>query len=50
MEGARFPILLAADTVYACHAAAIVHARMGWQYHEVSFTIGQQVSLTCVQA
>jgi hypothetical protein len=22
--------------VYACHAAALVHLKMGWQHHEVS--------------
>jgi hypothetical protein len=31
-----FCMLLPYDKVYACHAAAIVHAKMNWQHHEVS--------------
>ena len=30
-----FCVLLPHDRVYACHAAAIVHAKMNWQHHEV---------------
>ncbi|CAM9800957.1 unnamed protein product [Ectocarpus fasciculatus] len=31
----RFHVLLPFDQLYACHAAAIVHHRMGWTHHEV---------------
>ncbi|CBN76497.1 conserved unknown protein [Ectocarpus siliculosus] len=31
----RFHVLLPFDQLYACHAAAIVHHRMGWAHHEV---------------
>ncbi|CAM9439027.1 unnamed protein product [Chrysoparadoxa australica] len=31
----RHPLLLPVDQVYACHAAAMVHHRMGWSHHEV---------------
>eukprot|EP00752_Nemacystus_decipiens_P001331 g1321.t1 len=31
----QFHVLLPHDQLYACHAAAIVHHRMGWTHHEV---------------
>jgi hypothetical protein len=43
-----FCVLLPYDRVYACHAAAIVHAKMNWQHHEVSLVYLTLYTFSCI--
>jgi hypothetical protein len=43
-----FCMLLPYDRVYACHAAAIVHAKMNWQHHEVNIVQLALYTICCI--